>query len=126
MVGPVHCSGSKVRQNIMAEGYGEEAMLHSWQTGSRESKRVRGHKEDEHFQGMCPVTHLLQSHPTCLQLPPSQFIPTRMDLSGCSSHKLFISPLNIPALTQEFLRGTSYPNHNIRRILVNAIKQEKK
>lgn len=46
----------------------------------------------------------LQPGPTCLWLPPSQLIETRIGWLGYSSDNLSTSPLNIPALIQSFGR----------------------
>lgn len=71
MVGQFHSFGSKVRQNIAAEGCGGAALLHSCGSGSAGRKRRRGRREDAPSLGTPPMTHPLQLGATCLQGVPS-------------------------------------------------------
>lgn len=104
--GQVHCSGSKMKQNIMVEGRGGGALLHSWQPRKLEVVAQRRWTILEH--ALSNPLSLARPHlPTVI----AQSIQTRIDRLGYSSHNPIYFTSNIPVLTQEF-GDTSYPKHS--------------
>lgn len=74
-----------------------------------------------------PAIHVFQPRSTCLQLPPSGPIQTRIDWSGYSSHNLIIISPNISALTKEILGDILYLNRNYiqRNLNQNVVYKHK-